>query len=56
MYGALAHFLHSAVSKHIVEGREEGPYTRVHSSQAHAFATRDGTSSALFGPLPSIPS
>jgi crotonobetainyl-CoA:carnitine CoA-transferase CaiB-like acyl-CoA transferase len=42
MFGALAHFLHSAVSKHIVEGREEGPYTRVHSSQAHAFATRDG--------------
>jgi crotonobetainyl-CoA:carnitine CoA-transferase CaiB-like acyl-CoA transferase len=42
MMGALAHFLHSAVAKHIVEGREEGPYTRVHSSQAHAFAAADG--------------
>ncbi|MQA60315.1 MAG: CoA transferase [Actinophytocola sp.] len=43
MLGALAHFLHSAVSKQIVEGRAENPYTRVHSSQAHAFATADGT-------------
>ncbi|MPZ61451.1 MAG: CoA transferase [Propionibacteriales bacterium] len=42
MFGALAHFLHSAVAKQIVDGREEGPYTRVHSSQAHAFATADG--------------
>jgi crotonobetainyl-CoA:carnitine CoA-transferase CaiB-like acyl-CoA transferase len=41
MMGALAHFLHSAVAKQIVEGREEGPYTRVHSSQAHAFAAAD---------------
>lgn len=44
MLGALTHFLHSAVSKQIVEGREEGPYTRVHSSQAHAFAAGDGKS------------
>lgn len=43
MLGALAHFLHSAVSKQIVEGRAEDPYTRVHSSQAHAFATANGT-------------
>jgi crotonobetainyl-CoA:carnitine CoA-transferase CaiB-like acyl-CoA transferase len=42
MLGALAHFLHSAVAKQIVEGREEGPHTRVHSSQAHAFATAGG--------------
>lgn len=42
MLGALAHFLHSAVAKQIVEGREEGPSTRVHSSQAHAFAAADG--------------
>ena len=42
MFGALAHFMHSAVSKHIVDGREEGPYTRVHGSQTHAFATADG--------------
>lgn len=41
MLGALAHFLHSAVAKQIVETREEGPYTRVHSSQAHAFVAAD---------------
>ncbi|MPY85050.1 MAG: CoA transferase [Actinophytocola sp.] len=53
MLGALAHFMHSAVSKQIVEGRAEGPYTRVHSSQAHAFATADG--SALLIHLSSPP-
>lgn len=42
MLGALAHFQHSAVAKQIVEGREEGPHTRAHSSQAHAFAASDG--------------
>lgn len=42
MLGALTHFLHSAVAKQVVEGREEGPYTRVHSSQTHAFPTADG--------------
>ncbi|MGH3341773.1 MAG: CaiB/BaiF CoA transferase family protein [Carbonactinosporaceae bacterium] len=43
MLGALAHFLHSAVAKQVVEGREEGPYTRAHGSQTHAFVTGDGT-------------
>lgn len=42
MLGALTHFLHSAVAKQVVEGREEGPYTRVHGSGTHAFATGDG--------------
>ncbi|MGH3748296.1 MAG: CaiB/BaiF CoA transferase family protein [Micromonosporaceae bacterium] len=42
MLGALTHFLHSAVAKHVVEGREEGPYTRPHGSQTYAFATADG--------------
>ncbi|MGH3327993.1 MAG: CaiB/BaiF CoA transferase family protein [Streptomycetales bacterium] len=42
MLGALAHFLHSAVAKQVVEGREEGPYTRVHGSQTYAFVTGDG--------------
>lgn len=41
MLGALSHFLHSAVAKQVVDGREEGPYTRVHSSQAHAFSAAD---------------
>lgn len=44
MFGALAHFLHSAVAKRIVEGREEQPYTRPHSSQAYVFPTSDGKS------------
>jgi len=41
MLGALVHFLHSAVAKKIVEDREEGPYTRTHSSQAYVFGTSD---------------
>ena len=41
MLGALVHFLHSAVSKKIVEGREEGPYLRTHSSQAYVFVAKD---------------
>ena len=41
MLGALVHFLHSAVAKKVVEGREEGPYTRTHSSQAFVFTTSD---------------
>jgi crotonobetainyl-CoA:carnitine CoA-transferase CaiB-like acyl-CoA transferase len=41
MLGALVHFLHSAVSKKIVEGREETPYLRPHSSQAYVFIARD---------------
>ncbi|MQA93457.1 MAG: CoA transferase [Streptosporangiales bacterium] len=42
MLGALTHFLHSAVAKQVVEGREEGPYTRPHGSGCHAFPTADG--------------
>ena len=42
MLGALAHFLHSAVAKNVVEGRDETPYLRPHSSQAYVWATRDG--------------
>ena len=42
MLGALVHFLHSAVAKNIVEGRDETPYLRPHSSQAYVFPTRDG--------------
>ena len=42
MLGALVHFLHSAVAKNIVEGRDETPYLRPHSSQAYVWATRDG--------------
>lgn len=42
MLGAITHFLHSAVAKRVVEGREEGPYTRVHGSQTYAFAAEDG--------------
>ena len=42
MLGALTHFLHSAVAKQVVEGREEGPSTRAHGSQTHAFGTADG--------------
>jgi crotonobetainyl-CoA:carnitine CoA-transferase CaiB-like acyl-CoA transferase len=42
MLGALVHFLHSAVAKKIVEDREEGPYTRTHSSQAYVFTASDG--------------
>ncbi|WP_395104005.1 CaiB/BaiF CoA transferase family protein [Actinomadura sp. SCN-SB] len=42
MLGALTHFLHSAVAKKVVEGREEGPYTRPHGSGCHAFLTSDG--------------
>jgi crotonobetainyl-CoA:carnitine CoA-transferase CaiB-like acyl-CoA transferase len=41
MLGALVHFLHSAVAKKIVEDREEGPYTRTHSSQAYVFVASD---------------
>ncbi len=41
MLGALVHFLHSAVAKRVVEGREETPYLRPHSSQAYVFGTRD---------------
>jgi crotonobetainyl-CoA:carnitine CoA-transferase CaiB-like acyl-CoA transferase len=41
MLGALVHFLHSAVAKKIVEGREEGPYLRAHSSQAYVFVAKD---------------
>ena len=44
MLGALVHFLHSAVAKKIVEGREEGPYTRPHTSHAFVFRARDGQS------------
>ncbi|MBO0867348.1 MAG: CoA transferase [Micromonosporaceae bacterium] len=42
MLGALVHFLHSAVAKKIVEGREEGPYLRPHSSGAFVFTAADG--------------
>ena len=42
MLGALVHFLHSAVAKSVVEGRDETPYLRPHSSQAYAWGTRDG--------------
>jgi crotonobetainyl-CoA:carnitine CoA-transferase CaiB-like acyl-CoA transferase len=41
MLGALVHFLHSAVAKKVVEGREETPYLRPHSSQAYVFIARD---------------
>ena len=41
MFGALVHFLHSAVSKKIIEDREEGPYSRVIGSQAYVFVTGD---------------
>lgn len=41
MLGALTHFLHSAVAKSIVEGREETPYMRPHSSQAYVWTTAD---------------
>ena len=42
MFGALVHFLHSAVSKKVVEDREEGPFSRVRGSQAYVFVTNDG--------------
>ena len=42
MLGALVHFLHSAVAKNVVEGQDETPYLRPHSSQAYVWATRDG--------------
>jgi crotonobetainyl-CoA:carnitine CoA-transferase CaiB-like acyl-CoA transferase len=42
MLGALVHFLHSAVAKNVVEGRDETPYLRPHSSQAYVWTTRDG--------------
>ena len=42
MLGALVHFLHSAVAKKIVDGTEETPYLRPHSSQAYVFLARDG--------------
>lgn len=42
MFGALVHFMHSAVSKKIVDDQEEGPFSRVHGSQAFVFATKDG--------------
>ena len=41
MLAALVHFMHSAVAKKIVEGKEEGPYLRPHSSQAYVFVARD---------------
>ena len=41
MLGALVHFLHSAVAKSVVDGRDETPYLRPHSSQAYVFPTRD---------------
>jgi crotonobetainyl-CoA:carnitine CoA-transferase CaiB-like acyl-CoA transferase len=41
MLGALVHFLHSAVAKNVVEGRDETPYLRPHSSQAYVWTTRD---------------
>ncbi len=41
MLAALVHFLHSAVAKNVVEGRDEGPYLRPHSSQAYVFIARD---------------
>ena len=44
MLGALVHFLHSAVAKRIVEGREETPYLRPHSSQAYVWRARDDRS------------
>lgn len=44
MLGALVHFLHSAVAKRIVEGREETPDLRPHSSQAYVFRARDDRS------------
>jgi crotonobetainyl-CoA:carnitine CoA-transferase CaiB-like acyl-CoA transferase len=42
MLGALVHFLHSAVAKNVVEGRDETPYLRPHSSQAYVWVARDG--------------
>ncbi|MDP9428067.1 MAG: CoA transferase [Actinomycetota bacterium] len=42
MLGALVHFLHSAVAKNVVEGRDETPYLRPHSSQAYVWSARDG--------------
>lgn len=42
MFGALVHFLHSAVSKKVVDDLEEGPFTRVRGSQAYVFVTGDG--------------
>jgi crotonobetainyl-CoA:carnitine CoA-transferase CaiB-like acyl-CoA transferase len=42
MLGALTHFLHSAVAKKVVEEREEGPYTRPHTSQAYVLVGSDG--------------
>lgn len=42
MLAALVHFLHSAVAKNVVEGRDETPYLRPHSSQAFVFTTGDG--------------
>lgn len=44
MLGALVHFLHSAVAKRIVEGREETPDLRPHSSQAYVFRAGDDRS------------
>mgnify|MGYP001442578593 CR=1 FL=1 len=41
MLGALAHFMSSAISKQVVDGLEEGPYTRPHGSVAQAFTTQD---------------
>lgn len=41
MFGALMHFMHSAVSKRVIEESEEGPYSRVRGSQAYVFTTRD---------------
>lgn len=41
MFGALVHFMHSAVSKKVIEDKEEGPYSRVRGSQAYVFSTKD---------------
>lgn len=42
MFGALVHFLHLAVSKKVIEDREEDPYSRVRGSQAYVFVTNEG--------------
>lgn len=41
MFGSLVHFMHSAVSKRIIEQREEGAYSRVRSSQAFVLTGSD---------------
>lgn len=44
MFGSLVHFMHSAVSKRIIEQREEGPYSRVRGSQAFVLTGSDNKS------------